>query len=544
MKKLLRILLILPILAFAQDEDPCYSINDYKLLTELNNPQIEINLVSGWNMIGYPCTQEVIVSDAFSSIVNDISIVKDNNGNVYMPEFEFNGIGFLEGGQGYQIKMTDFVLGFTFCQSIQFPTIEGCTDCEAVNFSKLATTDDGSCSYDSDGDGVVDFLEVVGCQDATACNYNELATDSGECTYAQDGYDCEGNITAEIGDMIEGGYLFYLHESGTKGLVAAMDDLGIYEYGCSNEDFNDASSQVMLSGLQNTIDLLGCSTMYGESSGSSACYEYVGSEYTDWFLPSIEELVLIYNNIGQGSVIGNIGGFENNIYLSSTNNLSSQFAESFRLDFSNGSQVIYQNHISSVVRPIRAFGDWTVGCIEETACNYSSGIEIQNSEICDYFVQVGDTFGGGIVFYVDESCQHGLIASVEELSEGAYYGEFGGFGYEWGCYAIEVNGADDVHIGTGLQNSLDINNQSCIPYSNSEYINAAEAALGYIYEGFDDWYLPSIDELNLLNYVFELNGKHWSSSEKSPHSAHTVGVSGLLGDSKFYTHQVRPIRSF
>ena len=85
MKKLLYTLLLLPLSLSAQVEDPCYSINDYNLLTELNNPQIEINLVSGWNMIGYPCTQEVIVSDAFSSILNEITIVKDNNGNVFMP---------------------------------------------------------------------------------------------------------------------------------------------------------------------------------------------------------------------------------------------------------------------------------------------------------------------------------------------------------------------------------------------------------------------------------------------------------------------------
>ena len=129
---------------------------------EGDKPQIEINLVSGWNMIGYPCSQEVIVSDAFSSIVNEITIVKDNNGNAYMPEFSFNGIGFLEGGQGYQIKMTNFVLGFTFCQSIQFPTIEGYTNCEASNFNQWANLDDGSCNYDSDGDGVIDSEELVG----------------------------------------------------------------------------------------------------------------------------------------------------------------------------------------------------------------------------------------------------------------------------------------------------------------------------------------------------------------------------------------------
>ena len=105
MKKLIYTLLILPILTFAQDQDPCYSINDYNLLTELNNPQLEVNLVSGWNMIGYPCTQEVDASDAFSSIVDKIIIVKDNNADVYWPEFDFNGIEFLKPGHGYQIRM-------------------------------------------------------------------------------------------------------------------------------------------------------------------------------------------------------------------------------------------------------------------------------------------------------------------------------------------------------------------------------------------------------------------------------------------------------
>ena len=27
----------------------------------------------------------------------------------------------------------------------------------------------------------------------TACNYNADATDDGSCTYAEDGYDCDGN---------------------------------------------------------------------------------------------------------------------------------------------------------------------------------------------------------------------------------------------------------------------------------------------------------------------------------------------------------------
>ena len=74
----------------------------------------------------------------------------------------------LEEGEGYQIKMTNTEYGFSFCEHITWPNLEGCTDCEAVNFNQWANVDDGSCNYDSDGDGVPDSEEVVGCQDATA----------------------------------------------------------------------------------------------------------------------------------------------------------------------------------------------------------------------------------------------------------------------------------------------------------------------------------------------------------------------------------------
>ena len=63
-----------------------------------------------------------------------------------------------------------------------------------------ATDGDGSCIYadtecevcndyggvdpiDSDGDSVLDCVEVVGCQNQEACNYSPEATDPGECHY-------------------------------------------------------------------------------------------------------------------------------------------------------------------------------------------------------------------------------------------------------------------------------------------------------------------------------------------------------------------------
>ena len=40
--------------------------------------------------------------------------------------------------------------------------------------------------------------------------------------------------------------------------------------------------------------------------------------YEDWYLPSIEELGLMYSTIGQGGPEGNIGGFEYVWYWSSS----------------------------------------------------------------------------------------------------------------------------------------------------------------------------------------------------------------------------------
>ena len=46
---------------------------------------------------------------------------------------------------------------------------------------------------------------------------------------------------------------------------------------------------------------------------------------------------------------------------------------------------------------------------------------------------------GGIVFYVDETGQHGLVAAMEDLGQ-----------FEWGCFGENVNGADGqlTHIGS------------------------------------------------------------------------------------------------
>ena len=146
----------------------------------------------------------------------------------------------------------------------------------------------------------------------------------GSCEYPEQGYDCEGNITAEIGDIIEGGYLFYIDESGQHGLVAAMEDLTEgsnmgawgtpegFEWGCYNSPVSGADGQSIGTGYQNTLDIVAqnCQTESGGITAAQATLNYESEGYTDWYLPSKDELVEMYNTIGNGGQEGNIGGFE------------------------------------------------------------------------------------------------------------------------------------------------------------------------------------------------------------------------------------------
>ena len=70
-------------------------------------PQLNpLNLLSGWNIISYlrldPAPTNLVFSDLNTQ--NMLVIVKDANGAAYLPSWDFNGIGDLVPGKGYQVK--------------------------------------------------------------------------------------------------------------------------------------------------------------------------------------------------------------------------------------------------------------------------------------------------------------------------------------------------------------------------------------------------------------------------------------------------------
>lgn len=66
-----------------------------------------IQLNQGWNIISYLRLNSADVVDVLQELTNadNLVIAKDNHGNAYLPEWDFNGIGQFESGQGYQVKV-------------------------------------------------------------------------------------------------------------------------------------------------------------------------------------------------------------------------------------------------------------------------------------------------------------------------------------------------------------------------------------------------------------------------------------------------------
>jgi hypothetical protein len=127
---------------------------------------------------------------------------------------------------------------------------------------------------------------------------------------------------------------------------------------------------------------------------------------------------------------------------------------------------------------------------------------------------IGDTHQGGIIFYLDATGVHGLIAAPSDQKQGA----------EWGCYGTSISGADGTGITTGAQNTIDIE-AGCTTSGTAADI-CANLTLG----GYSDWFLPSKDELNEMylnkaaigGFTFYV---YWSSTERDGNTAWQQGFS-------------------
>lgn len=148
-----------------------------------------------------------------------------------------------------------------------------------------------------------------------------------------------------------GGIIFYdqgFISGGWQYLEAAPTDLtstGIW--GCNGVTISGADDVSIGGGELNTTQIVaGCTTI---GIGAELCYNLSFGGYSDWFLPSKDELNLMYLNL----YLNSLGGMANGTYMTST---ETGAAAAWYQNFSTGAPVQYNKGVAGYyIRPIRAF---------------------------------------------------------------------------------------------------------------------------------------------------------------------------------------------
>jgi hypothetical protein len=174
---------------------------------------------------------------------------------------------------------------------------------------------------------------------------------------------------------------------------------------------------------------------------------------------------------------------------------------------------------------VRAYATNSNGTVYGNEISFTTGLSI------------GSFYAGGIVFYNDGT-GHGLVCAESDQS----------IGEGWGC-ALTFIGGTSTAINTGAANT------NVIVAGCTQAGIAAKLCYDLSLNGYTDWYLPSRDELVLMNTNLHLQGLgnfadyYWSSSELSDYPQdYAWGFNfydgGAYYNNKFGDFRVRAVRAF
>lgn len=136
-------------------------------------------------------------------------------------------------------------------------------------------------------------------------------------------------------------------------------------------------------------------------------------------------------------------------------------------------------------------------------------------------IAVGLYTGGGVIFKLDASGQHGLIAALTNQSEGAIWAS-----------GVFITGATSATDGA--------TNTTRILALTGSTLTAAKLCRNYTGGGYNDWFLPAANQMYVMNQVGVIPGfpgdlgtsgqvSYWTSTEQTN------------GDANFYTYYTNVI---
>ena len=178
--------------------------------------------------------------------------------------------------------------------------------------------------------------------DATTANWVSLSSAATSATYS-------------IGDIVNGGVVFWLDSTGQHGLVVAMSDVATsVEWGCIGTDLPNVPNvggdppiglgAEIGDGFNNTNNILkDCPTAPAALAARS-----LGP---DWFLPSVKELNQIYINKTTLEGVSGFTSFSNFYWSSSEYDNQGAWGQYFFF----GDQIYANKGLTDNVRAVRAF---------------------------------------------------------------------------------------------------------------------------------------------------------------------------------------------
>ena len=147
------------------------------IVTEGPDEQV-ISIVSGWSIFStYMMAEDMAVDVVIAPVLESVVIAKDYLGAAYLPEWDFNGIGDLLIGQGYQIKMieaTDLTVQGTYMAPEENP-IELVAGWNMIGYLRLDAADASSVLSDLVDAGVIEIAkDYLGSAFLPAWDYNGI----------------------------------------------------------------------------------------------------------------------------------------------------------------------------------------------------------------------------------------------------------------------------------------------------------------------------------------------------------------------------------